>query len=71
MSLSEKDGGLPPDSVVQDDEEILAEHLWQAAPVGVVSSIGTFCARDRAQPAWTTLRKLIPSRSPASPHRPP
>src|SRR5215213_1364431 len=25
MSLSEKDGGLPPDSVVQDDEEILAE----------------------------------------------
>src|SRR5215207_9355689 len=25
MSLSQKDGGLPPDSVVQDDEEILAE----------------------------------------------
>ncbi len=25
MSLSEKDGGLPPDSVVQDDDEILAE----------------------------------------------
>lgn len=25
MSLSEKDGGLPPDSVVQDEEEILAE----------------------------------------------
>jgi cytosine/adenosine deaminase-related metal-dependent hydrolase len=25
MSLSEKDGGLPPDSVVQDDEEILTE----------------------------------------------
>ena len=25
MSLSEKDGGLPPDSVVQDDETILAE----------------------------------------------
>src|SRR3954453_3362285 len=25
MSLSGKDGGLPPDSVVQDDEEILAE----------------------------------------------
>jgi cytosine/adenosine deaminase-related metal-dependent hydrolase len=25
MSLSRKDGGLPPDSVVQDDEEILAE----------------------------------------------
>jgi cytosine/adenosine deaminase-related metal-dependent hydrolase len=25
MSLSEKDGGLPPDSVVQDDEEILAD----------------------------------------------
>src|SRR3954465_6202406 len=25
MSLSVKDGGLPPDSVVQDDEEILAE----------------------------------------------
>jgi cytosine/adenosine deaminase-related metal-dependent hydrolase len=25
MSLSEKDGGLPPDAVVQDDEEILAD----------------------------------------------
>ncbi|MCU1366802.1 MAG: putative triazine hydrolase [Ilumatobacteraceae bacterium] len=25
MSLSEKDGGLPPDSVVQDDDEILAQ----------------------------------------------
>jgi cytosine/adenosine deaminase-related metal-dependent hydrolase len=25
MSLSEKDGGLPPDSVVQDDDKILAE----------------------------------------------
>ncbi|GAA2392639.1 8-oxoguanine deaminase [Nonomuraea africana] len=25
MSLSEKDGGLPPDSVVQDEEEILAD----------------------------------------------
>ena len=25
MSLSEKDGGLPPDSVVRDDDEILAE----------------------------------------------
>ena len=25
MSLSEKDGGLPPDDVVQDDDEILAE----------------------------------------------
>jgi cytosine/adenosine deaminase-related metal-dependent hydrolase len=25
MSLSEKDGGLPPDSVVQDEDEILAE----------------------------------------------
>src|SRR5476649_305580 len=25
MSLSKKDGGLPPDSVVQDDEEILAD----------------------------------------------
>ena len=25
MSLSVKDGGLPPDSVVQDDDEILAE----------------------------------------------
>src|SRR3984957_14402075 len=25
MSLSQKDGGLPPDSVVQDDDEILAE----------------------------------------------
>jgi cytosine/adenosine deaminase-related metal-dependent hydrolase len=25
MSLSKKDGGLPPDSVVQDDDEILAE----------------------------------------------
>ncbi|MCU1360210.1 MAG: putative triazine hydrolase, partial [Ilumatobacteraceae bacterium] len=25
MSLSEKDGGLPPDSVVQDDDQILAE----------------------------------------------
>ena len=32
MSLSEKDGGLPPDSVVQDDDEILAdsERLVQA-----------------------------------------
>ncbi|MFD0915319.1 8-oxoguanine deaminase [Pseudahrensia aquimaris] len=25
MSLSEKDGGLPPDSIVQDDDEILAD----------------------------------------------
>ena len=25
MSLSQKDGGLPPDSVVQDDDEILAD----------------------------------------------
>ena len=25
MSLSQKDGGLPPDSVVQDDDTILAE----------------------------------------------
>jgi len=25
MTLSEKDGGLPPDSVVQDDEEVLAD----------------------------------------------
>ena len=25
MSLSVKDGGLPPDSVVQDDDEILAD----------------------------------------------
>ena len=25
MSLSVKDGGLPPDCVVQDDDEILAE----------------------------------------------
>ena len=29
MSLSRKDGGLPPDSVVQDDDEILAECLAQ------------------------------------------
>ena len=34
MSLSQKDGGLPPDSVVQDDDEILAdsERLVGAAP---------------------------------------
>ena len=25
MCLSQKDGGLPPDSVVQDDDEILAD----------------------------------------------
>src|SRR6202035_3502072 len=25
MTLSEKDGGLPPDSVVQDDDEVLAD----------------------------------------------
>jgi cytosine/adenosine deaminase-related metal-dependent hydrolase len=31
MSLSEKDGGLPPDSVVQDDETILAECEAQVA----------------------------------------
>jgi cytosine/adenosine deaminase-related metal-dependent hydrolase len=31
MSLSQKDGGLPPDSVVQDDEEILAECEAQVA----------------------------------------
>lgn len=31
MSLSEKDGGLPPDSVVQDDEAILAECEAQVA----------------------------------------
>jgi cytosine/adenosine deaminase-related metal-dependent hydrolase len=31
MSLSEKDGGLPPDSVVQDDETILAECESQVA----------------------------------------
>ncbi|HEX4428048.1 MAG TPA: 8-oxoguanine deaminase [Frankiaceae bacterium] len=31
MSLSQKDGGLPPDSVVQDDEEILAECQSQVA----------------------------------------
>ncbi|MGD9703767.1 MAG: 8-oxoguanine deaminase [Acidimicrobiia bacterium] len=29
MSLSEKDGGLPPDDVVQDDDEILAESELQ------------------------------------------
>ena len=34
MSLSQKDGGLPPDSVVQDDDEILAdsERLVGTAP---------------------------------------
>jgi cytosine/adenosine deaminase-related metal-dependent hydrolase len=31
MSLSQKDGGLPPDSVVQDDEEILADCAAQVA----------------------------------------
>jgi cytosine/adenosine deaminase-related metal-dependent hydrolase len=31
MSLSEKDGGLPPDSVVQDDDEILADSERQVA----------------------------------------
>ena len=31
MSLSEKDGGLPPDSVVQDDDTILAECEAQVA----------------------------------------
>lgn len=31
MSLSEKDGGLPPDSVVQDDDTILAECEKQVA----------------------------------------
>jgi cytosine/adenosine deaminase-related metal-dependent hydrolase len=31
MSLSEKDGGLPPDSVVQDDDEILADCASQVA----------------------------------------
>lgn len=31
MSLSEKDGGLPPDSVVQDDDTILAECETQVA----------------------------------------
>ncbi len=31
MSLSQKDGGLPPDSVVQDDDEILADSERQVA----------------------------------------
>ncbi len=31
MSLSQKDGGLPPDSVVQDDDEILADCEAQVA----------------------------------------
>jgi cytosine/adenosine deaminase-related metal-dependent hydrolase len=31
MSLSQKDGGLPPDDVVQDDDEILAECETQVA----------------------------------------
>jgi cytosine/adenosine deaminase-related metal-dependent hydrolase len=31
MSLSEKDGGLPPDSVVRDEDEILAESERQVA----------------------------------------
>ena len=31
MSLSVKDGGLPPDSVVQDDDEILADSAWLVA----------------------------------------
>jgi hypothetical protein len=31
MSLSQKDGGLPPDSVVQDDDEILAENKTEWA----------------------------------------
>ena len=31
MSLSQKDGGLPPDSVVQDDDEILADSERQIA----------------------------------------
>ena len=32
MSLSQKDGGLPPDSVVQDDDEILADSERLVAP---------------------------------------
>ena len=47
MSLSQKDGGLPPDSVVQDDDTILAdsERLVGPAPRPVVGRDGPHRAR--------------------------
>lgn len=44
MSLSQKDGGLPPDSVVQDDDEILAE-----------SEAAVYAHHDRAWGAMTRI----------------
>jgi cytosine/adenosine deaminase-related metal-dependent hydrolase len=45
MSLSEKDGGLPPDQVVQDDDDILADserlvHAYHDANPGAMVRVG-------------------------------
>jgi cytosine/adenosine deaminase-related metal-dependent hydrolase len=54
MSLSKKDGGLPPDSVVQDDDEILAD---SERLVGV--------HHDRSKHAMVQLALAPCSRSPS------
>ena len=64
MSRSQKDGGLPPDSVVQDDDEILAdsERLVGAAPRPVVG-------RDGARRAGAVLAVLGDARADARDRR--
>ena len=64
MSLSQKDGGLPPDSVVQDDDEILAdsERLVGAAPRPRVG-------RDGAHRAGAVLAVLGDARADAGDRR--
>ena len=51
MSLSEKDGGLPPDSVVADDDEILA-----AIPA-LAQGCGVFAEPAAAAP-WAAAKRL-------------
>ena len=51
MSLSQKDGGLPPDSVVQDDDEILADSRAAGRRCTTTRRSGRDGARSRSRRA--------------------
>ncbi len=68
MSLSQKDGGLPPDAVVQDDEEILAEserlvHLHHnPAPGAMVQVALAPCSPFSVTPELMTRTAMLAER---------
>ena len=69
MSLSQKDGGLPPDSVVQDDDEILADserlvarwhdRSWGAMVRIALAPCSPFSVTPRLMSATATLAERL------------